>query len=96
MKRLTFLFLAGVLVCSAGEITLTKSAMLKAERNMVSLKAGTVVELLSRDEKTLTIRYNKLTGTIPASRQSAAQREEPPVVVPVQAVLQLRERDCPQ
>ena len=76
MKRLTLLFLAGALVCSAEEITLTKSAILKADRTMVSLKAGTVVELLSSDEKTLTIRYNKVTGTIPASSIGAVS--EPP------------------
>jgi hypothetical protein len=76
MKQLTLLFLIGSLVCSAEEITLTKPAMLRAERSAVSLKAGTVVELLSRDEKTLTVRYNKLTGTIPAG-SVAAEGETP-------------------
>ena len=76
MKRLTLLFLVGALVCSAEDITITKSTMLRAERSAVSLKAGTVVELLSRDEKTLTVRYNKLTGTIPAS--SVATEGETP------------------
>jgi len=61
----------GALVCSAEEVTLTKSAMLRADRNAVSLKAGTVVELLSRDEKNLTIRYKNLTGTIPANSVTA-------------------------
>ena len=72
MKRLTLLFLLGALGGSAGEITLIKSAMLRADRNAISLKAGTVVELLSRDEKNLTIRYKNLTGTIPASSVTAA------------------------
>ncbi len=72
MKRLTLLFLIGALVGSAEEVTLTKSAMLKAERSAVSLKAGTVVELVSRDEKNLTIRYKNLTGTIPAGSIAAA------------------------
>jgi hypothetical protein len=71
MKKLALLFLAGALVCSAEDVTITKSTMLRAERSAVSLKAGTVVELLSRDEKTLTVRYNKLTGTIPASSVAA-------------------------
>ena len=71
MKKLALLFLVGALVGSAEEVTLTKSTMLRAERSAVSLKAGTVVELLSREEKTLTVRYNKLTGTIPASSVAA-------------------------
>jgi len=71
MKLLTLLFIAGALVCSAEEVTLTKSAMLRAEKSAVSLKAGTVVELISRDEKTLTVQYKNLTGTIPASSVDA-------------------------
>ncbi len=51
--------------------------MLKAERSAVALKAGTVVELVSRDDKTLTVRYNKLTGTIPASSVEAVTAEAP-------------------
>ena len=80
MKRLTVLFLLGALIGTAEEITLTKAAMLKADRSVVSLKAGTVVELLSRDENTLTVRYHKLTGTIPVSSLAAAEapkKEEP-------------------
>ncbi len=71
MKKLTLLCLLGALACSAEEVTIVKSTMLKAEHNAVSLKAGTVVELLSRDEKTLTVRFNKLTGTIPAASVGA-------------------------
>jgi hypothetical protein len=52
-------------LAGAREVTLTKPAMLRGERSIVSLKAGTVVELVSRDEKTLTVRFNKVTGTIP-------------------------------
>ena len=72
MKRLTLFFIASALLCSAEEITLTKSAMLRAEKSAVSLKAGTVVELISRDEKTLTVHYKNLTGTIPASSVDGA------------------------
>ncbi len=71
MKHLALLLLFGALLGRAEEITLTQSAILKVDRNIVSLKAGTVVELLSRDDKTLTIRFKKLTGTIPASSVDA-------------------------
>jgi hypothetical protein len=78
MKRLMILFLLGALIASAEDITLTKAALLKADRNAVSLKAGTVVELISRDANTLTIRYHKLTGTIPASSVGDAPAAEAP------------------
>jgi hypothetical protein len=78
MKRLTILLLLGALIASAEDITLTKAALLKADRSAVSLKAGTVVELISRDENTLTIRYHKLTGTIPASSVGDAPAAEAP------------------
>ena len=77
MKRFTTLFLLGALISSAEEITLTKAVLLKADRSVVSLKAGTVVELISRDETTLTIQYHKLTGTIPASSVNDAKAEAP-------------------
>ena len=67
MKRLALLFLLGSLICSAQEVRLTRPAMLKSERSIVSLKAGTTVDLISRDEKTLTVRFNNVTGTIPAT-----------------------------
>jgi len=73
MKRLMLLFLLGTVVGLAEEITLTRPAIFKAERTIVSLKAGAVVELLARDEKKLTVRYNKLTGTIPASSLAAGE-----------------------
>lgn len=52
----------------AEEVTLKQPAVLKADRNMVSLKAGTVVELLSREGDSLTVKYKELTGKIPASK----------------------------
>ena len=83
MKKYALLCLLGTLVCAAEEVTIVKPTLLKAGRNAVSLKTGTVVELVSRDEKTLTVRYNKLTGTIPASSVAPAgeplkQEEAPP------------------
>jgi len=67
MKRILFSLLLSFAFCSAEEIILTRSAILKTEHSILSVKAGTSVELLSRGEKTLTVRYNKVTGTIPAN-----------------------------
>lgn len=80
MKRLALALLLGAALGQAEDITLTRAALFKTERSIVSLKAGTVVELLSRDDKTLTVRYNNLTGTIPASSLATAEtpkKEEP-------------------
>ena len=67
MKFIVLLLLLSSAVCSAEEVTLTKSAILRGNRNMVALKAGTVVDVVGRDAKTLTVRYGKVSGTIPAS-----------------------------
>ena len=55
-------------VLRAEEVTLRQSAVLKAERSAVSLKAGTIVELIAREGDTVTIKYKELTGKIPASK----------------------------
>ena len=72
MKRLALLFVFGALIGSAQEVRLTQPAILKSGRSIVSLKAGTMVDLLSRDDKLLTVRFNNLTGTIPAASLAAA------------------------
>jgi hypothetical protein len=78
MKRIALCLLLSSTLCFAGEITLTKPVILKGDRTMVSLKAGAVVELLARDGKTLTVRYGKITGTIPAaSTAEVASAAEP-------------------
>jgi len=75
----------------AEEVTIAQPAVLKAERSAVALKAGTVVELISRDGDSVTIRYKDLTGKIPASKleepKAAAakpkeDKAEPPARVP--------------
>ncbi len=71
MKRIAILLLLSSACCFAEEVTLTRSAVMKADRSIVSLKAGTVVELLSRDEKNLTVRFGKNTGTIPVGSIAA-------------------------
>ena len=50
------------------EVTVKQSALLKVDRNVVSVKPGTVVELVSRDATHVTIKYRGLTGKIPVSK----------------------------
>jgi len=74
-----FLFLTvAALAVRAETVTLTKSAMLKGERSIVSLKAGTVVELLARDDQNLTVRFNEVTGKIPAASIVGAPADAKP------------------
>lgn len=80
MKRLIPLLLLLAASLSAEEVTLKQPALLKADRHMVSLKAGTVVELVSRDGSQVTIKYHNLTGKIPASKL-----EEPAAAAPAPA-----------
>ena len=69
MKRLTPLFLLLVTPLISGEeVTLKQSAILKSGRTLVSLKPGTVVELIARDGSDITIKHKDLTGKIPASK----------------------------
>jgi hypothetical protein len=65
------LFCLAAFACSAlaaEEVVLRQSAMLRADRSIVSLKAGTTVEVVSRDGDKVTIKYKNLTGTIPTDR----------------------------
>lgn len=63
-----FLFVAASGVLSAENVTIRQPALLRADRALVSLKPGTVVELLSRADGKVTIRYENHTGSIPADR----------------------------
>ena len=67
---------ATTIAAMAESLTLPTNVVLKSEHNLSSLKAGTVVEVISRDEKTLTVRTNSQVGTISASSLNAL----PPVV----------------
>ena len=78
MKRLVALFVILVTSLPAEEVTLKQPALLRSGRNAVSLKAGAVVELVSRDGNEITIKYKDLTGTIPANKL-----EEPKAAAPV-------------
>ncbi len=69
----------------AEQVTVKESVILKADRAVVSLKPGTVVELVSRDAGTATVKYRNVTGKIPASKlgdgpapAAAPKAEEPP------------------
>lgn len=72
MKRFVPLLLLLAVPLQAEEITVKQSAILKVDRNLVSLKPGTVVELISRDGADVTIKYKNLTGKIPASKLEEA------------------------
>ena len=93
MKRIALLLLLSGGVCFAEEVTLTQSAVMRADRSIVSLKAGTVVELVSRNDKTLTVRYGKNTGTIPVASIAViapgtvveAKKDAPPAPAPAPA-----------
>ncbi len=65
---LLFLLTLPVATLRTEEVTLRQSAMLKAERSAVALKAGTVVELVERDGDMIVIIYKNLTGKIPATK----------------------------
>ena len=68
MKHLTpfFLLLAAPLL--ADQVTVKEALVLKSDRAMVSIKAGTTVELVARDEDTVTIKYRNVTGKISARK----------------------------
>jgi len=68
MKRLIPLLLLVVSPLLAEKVTLKQNAILRGERTLVTLKAGTVVEVVSRDRFELTVKYNNITGTIPSAK----------------------------
>lgn len=68
MKRLIPLLLLVVSPLLAEKVTLKQNAILKGERALITLKAGTVVEVVSRDRFELTVKYNNVTGTIPSAK----------------------------
>ncbi len=76
MKKLLLvsLLVASVGICLAEDVTLPANAIMRADRSLTSLKAGTVVEIVARGDKTITIRYKGQTGTIPASSLAARDR----------------------
>jgi hypothetical protein len=53
--------------CLAEDVTLPKNTVMRVDRSLTSLKAGTVVTIVARGDKTITISYNGKTGTIPTN-----------------------------
>jgi hypothetical protein len=78
MNRFIALLLLLVTPLLAEEVTLKQPVVLKADRSIVSLKPGTVVELVSRDGNEITIKYRNFTGKIPASKLDEP-KSSPPV-----------------
>ena len=60
--------------CLAENVTLPADAIMRGDRSLTSIKAGTAVEVVARGDKTITIRYKGQTGTIPASALAAKAR----------------------
>jgi hypothetical protein len=73
VKPLLLLLAFVVTPLFAEPVTLKQPVLLKSGRNAVSLKVGTVVELISRDGTELTIKYKDLTGKIPAGKLEEAK-----------------------
>ena len=70
MKRpilLLALSLAALGSCLAENLTLPQNVILRSDHTLLSIKAGTVVEVVSKDATTVTIRYQNQVGTIPTS-----------------------------
>lgn len=87
MKRLALLFLCVAAVASAQEVRISRAAILKSDRTIVSLRAGSIVNVLGRDGDKLTVRFNQHTGTIPASSlDAAAEASEEKPAAPAPAV----------
>src|SRR5208283_46121 len=61
--------------CQAGDIvSLPNNTVMRLDRSLVSIKAGTAVEVMERGDKTISIPYKGQTGTIPASSLTAVPR----------------------
>ena len=67
MKRLLLLFFLSASVCLAEKATLPRNTVMRTGNSLVILKAGTVVQVLEHGEKTVTVKVNGTTGTIPWS-----------------------------
>ncbi len=68
MKRLIPVLVLIATSLAAEPVTLKQPTLLRQDRNAMSLKPGTVVELISRDGNEITIKYRDLTGKVPASK----------------------------
>lgn len=67
MKRIIFLLLLSASLCVAEEARLARNTVMRQGNSLVMLKAGTKVQILEQGEKTITIKVDGKTGTIPWS-----------------------------
>jgi len=82
MKRLLPLLLVIASPLLSEEVTVKQSTLLKADRSAVSIKPGTVVELVAHDGAEVTIKYKNLTGKIPASKLEEPKTAAAPAAKP--------------
>jgi hypothetical protein len=81
MKRTAILLALLAVSLPAEEVTVKQPALLRSGRNVVSVKAGAIVELIARDGAEITIKYRDVTGKIPASKLDEPETP-PPVAAP--------------
>jgi len=65
------LLLLSVGTSLAEDAVLPKNTVMRVDRSLTILKAGTTVEIVERGDKSITIRYKGQTGTIPLSSLAA-------------------------
>jgi hypothetical protein len=82
MKPVFFLFLLSASVCLAEEATLPSNTVMRTENSLVILKAGTVVQIVKRNNNTIAVKANGKAGLIPASVLDDAD-DPPPAPAPV-------------
>ena len=75
--------IATAVSCEAVEFALQRDVIMRSEHSLVSIKRGTMVELVSRGDGTVTITYRGQTGMIPANGVPQAIPTPPPAAVPM-------------
>ena len=81
MKSLLLLLLLSASAGFAEEATLTKNTVMRAEKSLVTLKAGTVVQVVKRNGQTVAISIAGKAGTIPSSAREVPAVATPPAPV---------------
>lgn len=76
MKRLVTLLLLSATLGFAQDTTLSINTVMRTDKALVVLKAGTVVHVISHGEKTVTVKVGNTTGLIPWSALEESQLDE--------------------
>lgn len=76
MKRYFLLLALSIAVARAEEAKLPKNVIMRIEKGMMSVKAGTAVEVIKRDAKAITVKVNGKVGTIPLDSFTAPAPEK--------------------